>query len=430
MNKWFQQYRDHTVWSTLERLVTLVDGIELHPGEETERASYLKSVLRMMSEYRESPSYLVTPPLLNELETNLTGNVESYLISWVNQNNFSYLESAITQLYTAIDVMRGWPLSEEQTNRSLYGNMQAITKSALAIPEQLEQSISRTKSELQAALDEVTASAAATQQEFDEQYAELKDNLAQMQGDVEAVNDHVTGIEAEIKLVSTTQTSEYTKAETARGQQFVNLLAEERQEFEDTVQDALTANAKTMSDQENAAQAIIDRLGDVKSEAEKTVGAIAGKTTAAWYQRYADEQKIIADDWRKYSTWILLGGAAATLVWFIITAWNGETFEEAMVKVVVSLSLILAAGYCSKQSSHHRDQEVRARSIELKLQALDPFMATVNPTDRERMKLATAFDVFLDPETDTKKQPLPSLSEVRSPGSRQVLAEDNLDGEA
>jgi hypothetical protein len=120
---------------------------------------------------------------------------------------------------------------------------------------------------------------------------------------------------------------------------------------------------------------------------------------AAGFGKYADEQRTRADIFRLVA---LLFGTLAVAWSFVVAllAVNSSFEWTAVLKLLVSIPLLLVAGYSIQQSGRHRDSERDARRSELELAAIDPYLANLPPEKRDQIKADLAGKMFARLPTD------------------------------
>lgn len=134
-------------------------------------------------------------------------------------------------------------------------------------------------------------------------------------------------------------------------------------------------------------------LDDVrqKHEAILEIHKLVGRdSVAGGYQTSAGEERTEANRWR----WISLACLAAAVNWLGIKYWTGFAqatnggfnWPETITASSLTAVFLVAAGYTSRQSKLHRDNEKLLRSYALETKALDPFIASLPEKDQQAIK--------------------------------------------
>lgn len=81
---------------------------------------------------------------------------------------------------------------------------------------------------------------------------------------------------------------------------------------------------------------------------------------------------------------------------FVILPSLGGTFAWSTFagRVFIGLTLALAASYAGAQASRHSRREEYYRNLQLQLAALDPYLALMEPTERNEIKKGLSDRLF------------------------------------
>lgn len=251
---------------------------------------------------------------------------------------------------------------------------------------------------LSSSMDEFLRDTRKKLEETDAQNTELKNKSNELSHRLESLS---TDTEARLSEWQ----SDFTEKQTARAEEYSGAQIEREAKFEELLSDWRT---KVDSQHEAIGKAQIDKLTALlksfKQQGEATLEDVREKhqavleihklvgrdSVAGGYQSSAGEEKKEADLWR----WISMGALAAAVIWLGFRYWMGFEQNEngalnwANITTAASLTAILlvTAGYASRQSKLHRDNEKQMRSFALETKALDPFMASLEESDQRRIK--------------------------------------------
>jgi hypothetical protein len=133
---------------------------------------------------------------------------------------------------------------------------------------------------------------------------------------------------------------------------------------------------------------------------------VAHDAVTGGHKEIADREFRAAKNWRR-ATVATIG---VTMAWLLYSMFCVEPITEPerefwlhLGKSVSLTALMLSFGvYASKQSALHRVSERRARAFFLQVQAFDPFIASLEPADRQELKKALSTRIFGpdDPQHD------------------------------
>ena len=163
-----------------------------------------------------------------------------------------------------------------------------------------------------------------------------------------------------------------------------------------------------------------------KSKAESILTNAAFDKTASTYAVYADEQKLSANRWRKLAVAIFL----LAFIWFALSSLDVEFLKlrtsnndllGLLVKWGGTAALVTGAIFAARESGAHRRQERDAKQVELSLNALYPFTATMTSESQETIHAEAARAIFI---LDRKMQQTgkPSVSQDPNLPYEKILA--------
>ena len=224
------------------------------------------------------------------------------------------------------------------------------------------------------------------------------------------VNELSSGVEQQVARLETAlqeQGGRFDEAQESRRAEFSQLLKDQENAASSALAE-ITDQAKQGAEEfAKAAEQRIANLDASQAQAEEMLGAIARSGMAVGYQKYADAETKTADKYRSYTIW----GAMAVvgmLVWAVLHAvTGGQSTQELLAKSGVSVALFGLAGYTARQSEHHRMRAQGARSTQLALASLGPYLAEVDQERREHVIEAFTYVFFSPPESGKSAEPGP-----------------------
>lgn len=158
-------------------------------------------------------------------------------------------------------------------------------------------------------------------------------------------------------------------------------------DYKDRLAELVTAFDK----EKKAAEANVAR-----GEREITIlfSKLTGKALAGNYGENALDEKAQADSFRTYAT------ALMTLILLLGSWMYYETFgadynwQSSVTRLVIILLLSVPAAYFAKESIRHRQQYHQQLRMSLDLHAIDPFLASLPITERNKLKGEIALRLF------------------------------------
>jgi hypothetical protein len=153
----------------------------------------------------------------------------------------------------------------------------------------------------------------------------------------------------------------------------------------------------------DVATAMVADSQELHAQAKNTLQAMGVEATTSHYGTYARQERRAANFW----TWmtVVLGVAGVlTIMWALheVGVADGDpSWAFISLKSLAGLTILAIAGYVGSEAHGHRVEERRAKSRELALAALDPFLANVDDAGIHRLRLALAADLFVQPAGDS-----------------------------
>lgn len=391
LDYWIERFQSHPVWRWAESILELLNSapVEYDPllAASVDRLRQLSTQLKA-ARIRRVSTY--DPASLEELDRALSV-VHSGLVDWRNTESAGYLQ-------TAADGPAG--LAFRLLN-SIVPSRDRVTQGTIEFARETAEASERAVRELRVSAEEIAA------------------RLTEIATSAEATN---SGLQAEVdQAVSRIAAAEASLAsQTARTDTALNDLAtqfsaaqadraaqakvEQRELREDLLESSKTTSEQFSTQFEESLNSAIARLGQIEQlrlEAAKVVSAVGQTATATEYGAYAAEQSRSANSWRRFSiTFFVLSSAVAL---FVVILWpiiwptaQEQTWQLMVVKFSVTLGLLALGIFAARESSNHRAEERRAKSIQLDLAALDPFMANESTDSRASIKLKAARRLFVE----------------------------------
>lgn len=131
-------------------------------------------------------------------------------------------------------------------------------------------------------------------------------------------------------------------------------------------------------------------MNGIKSQ----IGTITASTMAKDYAVFSTMEKNSADEYRKYSLYVmfLIAGIVAATLW---ESSKGDlTITQSLIRLTLILLISAPAIYLSKESAKHREQEKEHRQTHLDLMAITPYIASLSPTEQSQLKTQIAMRLF------------------------------------
>lgn len=118
-------------------------------------------------------------------------------------------------------------------------------------------------------------------------------------------------------------------------------------------------------------------------------------TMKGHYQQNAVEQREVADKWRRAAVWASVATVAVAVTVVVMGIFADDPkWYEVVSQAGVTVTVASIATYLGRQSLSHRRREEQYRALELELATLDPFLNSLEPTERNQIKALLAKRYF------------------------------------
>lgn len=398
IDRWEIQYKSHPVWSLAADLHSLLKSHEERvTPEERDHYDRLNMGLSYIVEMGQEPVMVVTGQALSTLQQNLV-NVQQHINAWTTGSGSNYLVTAAEgYLDAAFDTVRTWPPSKDRYTRGLRAAASDFVTDAQNIIAGFREQVEG----LQNKINEMTAT---TQAGFSHLLTEAQSDIQATQAEVEQLRSEVSSMTATVtaqsqrldQAINSYQTS-YSEAEASRSESHQRALEKLAEDTLSVTERARTQSDEVLNEQKEAAQQIIDEVAVLRDQAVELVNAVGLTGTATEYGRYAEQERRSANSWRFGAVSVFACSFLIFLITLLVSHVDEKTPWQFMaVRFGGSLALLAGGVYMAKESSQHRQEERRAKSVQLDLAALDPFIVNLPPEQRESIKAAAASRLFVE----------------------------------
>jgi hypothetical protein len=272
---------------------------------------------------------------------------------------------------------------------------------AMSRPQEAKEAIQNAREAFGSFASSMEATANETDQRFTKHEAELtavSEKAAALKQALDGLdtsaNDKLTEWQVDFTEKQTTRAEEYSTAKIEREKKFSTNLKEQQEKFDQERTDTV---AKQQALFETAFEAFKQSAGSANKdihEKQKTIrklhDLVTDETVTGGYHKSAKDEGKAANFWRLTS----IGCLVITAVWlgikiksgFAPLEGGGVNWPDVITASSLTAIFLYAAGYTSKQSKMHRDNETLLRSYALETQALDPFIASLASEEQQAIK--------------------------------------------
>lgn len=396
-----ETFTQHPAWANLDELDSALALAEEELKELDPATVSIYTSLKALADYTRAAVDNVNPVLatdqqLSNLAQPLT-TVTSQISTFTENRNPQHLTTAwahAPEVFAAVSVL---PFTK--TYRDVKGLATAVADFHEKLATVVD-GVSSDADKIRAEMVSLQRERGELAEEIEAQKGLLETAIAEFKGQAESdrlaqESQYETALgelrETRAEYVQSL-TDERTQAKQARQEQASTFNEEFESYLASVKEQAEAAAAQRTKEAEQLIQQIREQLELAKQHVEMT-GEVA---MTGHYQKNAREQKQAADKWRR-ATVI----ASALAIFVTILVISGEVFwsqELSLVEILTRSSVAVAfaalATYLGNQSVHHRKREEAYRALELELATLDPFLYSLDDTERQRIKAELALRYF------------------------------------
>lgn len=258
--------------------------------------------------------------------------------------------------------------------------------------------------------------------------AEIAESLAALREEVASatskstseIESHATAFEARLVEIDTALAAHQTRLDTMlerHSESFTEKQEERAAEYQDEMAKVKADLAEFLQE---AKSDVDERMGEIRRMEEESSGLVHSIGLGGTAERYGDEaeeQKGVADNYRRLTVVLALGAVGMAI---FAVVHQVEDTSAVLAKLGVSLVFGALATYTARQSGRHRIREERARNLQLELTAFAPFIEPLDDDQKELERVLMARKTFgniralPDAEDDHHYGPLgPALEKIK-----------------
>ncbi len=408
VSRWQDRVNQHAAFNRLADLEAGTNDLEgLAPGDSFAEILHLRKVYkRAILTLDNSDPELVTPAMLNGLQ-----NAVDRLVGTINSqkeavNSGSPIDWAAVDTDVVIDALNGWPrLPADVDVQSFVADSESAVSVASRLIDAVAERSEATAVAVEARLTSISNAANEELAALQLRNSELESRIV---AQVELIGQQLPRLENAI----TNQGEQFGIAEVQRRADEEAALNELKVEKTALIDSLKVEADRSIQGSDEDAQALLEgvrnksesaisRLEALGEQAREIVGVIARTGMAGGYQIQADRERGDADRWRKISVGFAII-AAAVLAGVVV--WSG--IEHHPTWPVVVGRLLLAGGlggisaYAARQSAEHRKRADKARTLQLALASIGPYLEALDDGERRKVLEVFAYVFFAIPEAE------------------------------
>lgn len=387
MSRWSEQFEAHQIHATVQSMrdwldVEDVEVDEIDAERESERRRFQKALELIQAALDGQDPELLPEILLTNLNNQLRqAQIWNQIQSYSSNQNVQHLRNANDHLTGQL------PLVYQIAALAGPPDAAKTVKSIEEAYGQFCKAIERQKDDFSALVTSLSDKVVS----IESRSSELSTDLDTLRGEVDS---QLLNWQAEFTAAQTARAEEHSAQQIKRSEKFDETMREIRSKSEAETKDISTKhNERLKSAFDEYTLEVQSRLDDMKAKHAAILeihGLVGTDGVAGGYQKTATDEHKAANTWRIVAM-VSLGFAATWLalkfyLGFGNASVGGLNWAELATAGSLTLVLLAAAGYASRQSKTHRDLEQQMRGFSLEVKAIDPFLSSLEDADQKELK--------------------------------------------
>lgn len=428
---WRQRFDGHPALDALDQWRNILSSLEMEDrsSEQLVKVQRLRRVASLTAELLDGADpELVPKAVLDQIHSQL-----QQLVNQTNQYkqspNDTHLDQAVNSVDALLNIVRGGVqpsgLTEEIT--SAREATESWRRSVGQHLRHLESDVTSFRENVQAQEQKLQQIEQQAQQHLEETRNKGDERLNQLQTSIDELRSSLDSQKGRVDTIIEEHQKRFTEAQETRSTKFQGLL-DTQEETASTRLDEIEKNATTrMDDLASSAQETIEEILGHKERVEEVTTAVTATALGGHYKEYADDERDEADQWRKWAVWLAGAVGAAGIfafIWLFVT--DAEPSVEVFLgRLALALPLGAVAAYAGREASKHRRNSKQARTVQLDLLALEPYLASLDETAADKIRTVVALRVFgRDPVAhDSKDGDSPTAVDLGQDALESILNE-------
>lgn len=382
------------------------------------------------------PSSLLHATHINQLNK-IIGNINTSITNYISDKNIAHITNDVANTYlpnliTSIQTFVPSIASETDVTaltEATVGAIQKIRSKSTDIAQAFrgeQASLDKQFAELKSKKESLEKAFIDFHSEWDAEIQLQNEKLSGLNNtiktEIENLREALADEEKNIVALNGSFGESFQLAEKERATEAMSALSE----FVSNSKEALTAfqtekdnaiqnlRAELKEYNEVEAPGILASLEAQKVEARKLLGMIGGSTMADGYNKTANKEEDLANQFRRYAGWLWIVAALAT-GWLIHSLGADPSTGKVLARVASVIILAAPATYMTIESRGHRLEERRNRRYAVEMMALDPYLSPLDDEIRKKKIEALVSHYFgnLDQQQEASgKMPIEQILEL------------------
>lgn len=394
MAVWSEGVEKHQAYQALTAAQATIDGIGALDNEE--QLALLSRARAAVSSVRAALT-AVDPQLLADVTLDRIApwatQIRDSASAFSDSHDEAHLASMEANIALVLDQFGLGAFLSPDVVEVLRDNLTRYRRTGRQFVEDLESDVAATRATAEGVASRLAALDGQITAEVSKAGAEVTAKVAPIDA---RVSDLAASVAAEATKVTTliaNQTKAFDDAMAEQQRQFLEFMAARQERVTSAVTSATNAaKGQRTRIQGEAAQVLAD-LREQEQAARTVVSSIGALGITGGFGEYAHQQKRRADIWNVVTVLALIVASIPGAVYFITVNLGFQQpvdLERFLERILTGGPLYVIAGYAAIQAARSRDNERWARSKELELAAVGPYLALLSEGDRNAVLVELA----------------------------------------
>jgi hypothetical protein len=388
---WREGIEGHPAYQALVEAEAILDGVET-PSDEEELASVNRGRI-VVSAVRAAlgaiDQQLIPEDLISEISDSAS-QIRDSSRAFASSGDATHLAPLQTHLDIVLRELTLGAFARPEVVDSLRDSLVRYRQAAGQLVRNLETEVDAASAKAAAADATLAALDERISQAAEIAGSEILAKLAPLETRTAELSDRIVAEGTKVDSLIATSTKEFDDARTEWDRQHLALVEQHKVYAVDAVAESNREAATQRQAIQTAADRVLNALKEQELEARKLVSTIGAIAITGGFGEYAHQQKRRADIWSVLTVASLLTAFLPGAIYLLRVTFGDQApvdLERFIERIAVGTPLYAIAAYAAVQSARSRDNERRARTMELELAAVGPYLARLSDKDRNAMLL-------------------------------------------
>lgn len=211
------------------------------------------------------------------------------------------------------------------------------------------------------------------------------------------MSESLDGQIARIDELASQQQLQFVEQEGERQKRIADLEQQNTDRFNQFTKEQEEAAREFQDARREEGEEFIAELNLYKEQAEALLSAIGITGQTAAYGQFADRERKSAFLWNGVTIALLLGLIAVALLVILPQLGGAFAWNTFAGRAFTGLTIAIAASFTGRLGAKHQQREDYFRGMQLRLAALDPYLALLDDEQKKQIKVELAPELFEKP---------------------------------